>query len=333
MRRLPLLLVAVLAAAGLAGCGGGGDRLVVYSGRTSNLITPLLKTFSEETGIKVDVRYGDSAELAQLIAEEGDQSPADLFISQSPGAVGFLDAKGRLAELEPATLGLVGDEYRSPTGHWIGLTGRVRTLVYNTDDVSPADLPPSVLDLLDPAFKGKVALAPSNGSFQDFVSALSVLAGEQQAQAWLDGMADNGAATYANNTAIVEAVARGEVPMGLVNHYYIARAKAEDPKAPIATHEFAVKDPGNLFLVTAAGILDSAGQVADAHRLLDFLLAEEAQTFFAEETFEYPLAAGVDPAAGVTPLANVAVTTFDLGRLGGDLAATIEMIDKSGLSG
>ena len=330
-RTFVVTLAGALVALGAASCTSNNSRLVIYSGRTSNLVRPLLEQFSEETGIKIDVRYGDSAELALLVEEDGDKSPADVFISQSPGAIGFLDARNRLARLGNPVLDEVAPQFRAGDGRWVGLTGRVRTLVYNTRTVDRASLPASVLDLSKPAYKGKVAIAPSNGSFQDFVSTLRELIGDAPAEAWLEAMAENDAPEYANNTAILEAVARGEVEMGLVNHYYVARAKSEDAGTPIDSYFFTANDPGRLLLVTAAGVLDSADKTDEANRFLRFLLAAKAQEFFAEETFEYPLAAGAKPAGAVPPLESIAPTTFDLGRLGADLQETLDMIDESGL--
>jgi len=212
--------VMALGAGALAGCGGDdGDRLVVYSGRTSNLVNPLLEQFSEDTGTPIDVRYDDSANLALLIDEEGDRTPADVFISQSPGAVGFLDEGGHLAELPEDLVAMVPDGDAAADRGWVGLSGRVRTLVYNTELVDPADLPESVLDLTAPEFAGQVALAPTNGSFQDFVTVLRTELGDEEAATWLEGMAAGDAPTFTNNTAIVEGVGSGEVPMGMVNHY------------------------------------------------------------------------------------------------------------------
>ncbi|MGH9183139.1 MAG: iron ABC transporter substrate-binding protein [Acidimicrobiales bacterium] len=332
VRRLLAVVLAVAAVTvGLASCGGDGDRLTVYSGRTENLIGPLLQRFNEETGTPVDVRYGDSADLALLIEQEGSRSPADVFLSQSPGALGFLAGAGRLRPLRPDVLERVSEGFESSQGLWVGLSGRVRVLVYNTDEVDPADLPSSVFDLTDPRFEGRVGVAPNNGSFQDFVTAMRQTEGDEVALRWLEGMAANDSPTYANNTAIVQAVARGEVPLGLVNHYYNERQLAEDPGSPSANHFFPGGDLGSLVLVTGVGVVEASDRADDAQRLVRFLLGEEAQTFFSEETFEYPLAAGVEPAAALRPLDQLPTRRIDLNELGGGLERTTELIARSGL--
>ncbi|WP_336922943.1 extracellular solute-binding protein [Aquipuribacter sp. SD81] len=325
---------AVLAlAAGLGACGTDREVLTVYSGRTENLVGPLLTTFSEENDIDIEVRYGDSADLALLLEQEGDASPADVVISQSPGAVGYLDGLGALAPLDQAVLDLVDPQFRADDGSWVGMSGRVRTLVYDTEAVDPADLPRSVLDVASPEYAGQVAVAPSNGSFQDFVTALRETEGDEVAEEWLQGLADNGAPTYANNTAIVQAVGRGEVPMGLVNHYYNYRALAEDPGIGTENYFFADGDIGNLLITTGVAKLASSDSPDLADEFVGFMLSEEAQTFFSEETFEYPLAAGVEPAGDLPPLDGLGVATFDLDGLGGGLARTRELIAGSGLDG
>jgi iron(III) transport system substrate-binding protein len=311
---------------------GDSERLVVYSGRTANLVDPLLHDFSEETGIPIDVRYGDSADLALLIDEEGDRSPADVFISQSPGAVGYLDAAGHLSPLADDVIAQVPEGDAAGDAGWVGLSGRVRTLVYNTDMVDPDELPDSVLDLTDPEFAGQVALAPTNGSFQDFVTVLRQELGEDEAREWLDGMAAGDPPTFDNNTAIVEAVARGEVPMGLVNHYYAFRAKDEDPDLPIENYYFPEGDYGSTLLVTAASIVGTTNTRDDAEELIGFLLSDEAQEFFSDETFEYPLAGDAQPNSVLPPFDDISKTRVDLGALGGGLEATTEMIDESGLN-
>lgn len=327
---LAVLCIVVLVA---PACSTDEERLTIYSGRTSDLIKPLLDQFSEETGTKIDVRYGDSADLALLIDEEGDRSEVDVFISQSPGAVGFLDEQGALRELDSSVLDLVDDQFRAGDGQWVGMSGRVRVLVYNTDLVEESELPESVLDLTGEEFAGRVAVAPNNGSFQDFVTAMRLELGDEVATEWLAGMVANDAPTYSNNTAIVEAVSRGEVPMGLVNHYYLERAQAEDPDIPAANHFFAEGDIGSLLITTATAVLGTSDQTEDAKALVSFLLSEEAQRYFSEETFEYPLARGVAQAESVPPLSSINTTTIDLDGLGGGLARTAALIQDSGLDG
>lgn len=333
--RVRVVAAGILASAGLAiglsACGGGDEAtLTIYSGRSQSLVEPLIDRFAEESGIDVDVRYGDTAELALLIAEEGDNSPADVFFSQSPGAVTSLAQRDLLGEIDQASLDLVDERFRDPDGRWVGTSGRQRVLVYDSDQIDPADLPDSVLDLTGPDFEGKVAVAPTNGSFQDFVTALRQIEGEDTAEAWLDGMADNDSPTYANNNAIVEAVGRGEVPMGLVNHYYNFRFLEEDPDLPSRNYEFEAGDPGALVIPSSATVIASSEQAEQAQEFVAFLLSEESQLYFAEETFEYPLARDVAAAVDVTPLEDLSPPAIDIGTLG-DLEATVELIQESGL--
>lgn len=325
------LALLTLGALALPACSGDSDRLTIYSGRTKNLIDPLLQQYAKESGQAIDVRYGDSADLALQLDEEGDRSPADVFLSQSPGAMDYLSGKGRLATLPAGVLDAVDPSYRSPKDEWVGLSGRVRVLVYNTENVAESDLPASVFELTGPAFKDKLAVAPSNGSFQDFVTSMRADVGDEQTLAWLKGLKANGAKTYANNTAIVQAVGRGEVDMGLVNHYYNEQAKAEDPNVKSANHSFEAGDLGNLILVTGAGVLGSSDQQDKAQEFLEFLLGKEAQEYFAQQTFEYPLSAGVEPAVALPPLSSIQAPRQDLSELG-DLAATARLIDESGLA-
>jgi iron(III) transport system substrate-binding protein len=325
-----LVLLLTLAA---AGCGGSRDALTVYSGRTQNLIGPLLERFNQETGIAVDVKYGDSSELALLLDEEGDRTPADVFLSQSPGATGFLAGKGRLGQLDPGLLAKVDPRFHNRDGRWVGVSGRQRVLVYNGEQVREADLPDSVLDLTDDRFAGKVAVAPSNGSFQDFVTAMRQLEGEDATARWLEGMAANKPRTYANNNAIVEAVGRGEVQMGLVNHYYNYRFLQENPETSSRNHLFADGDIGALVIPATASVLAGTEKADEAARLVEFLLSPEAQRYFSDQTFEYPLVKGIPAAKGLPPLASLHGPAYDVDALGGGLQRTVELIRSSGFNG
>ncbi len=339
MKRFPrLLLVALVVLAGFSmattACSTGNDSadsITVYSGRSEELIAPLLEGFTAATGIEVEARYGDSAELALLIQTEGDSSPADIFISQSPGALGLLAGEDRLAQLDASIIGLVDAGFAAHDSTWVGLTGRVRVLVYNSELVDEADLPQSVLDLTDAAYAGRVGVAPANGSFQDFVTAMRNERGDDATRAWLQGMAENESPNYPKNSAIVEAVGRGEVDMGLVNHYYNLRALEADPSVMSVNHFLPSGDIGSLVIVTGGAVLASSDATSIGEDLLKHLLSPERQAEFVAETREYPLLAGVSGPAGVPSLDGLAVDTINYDLLGDGLTGTIDLIRESGL--
>ena len=336
----PRLFAALLAFALLAtACGDddtassddGASSITVYSGREQELIEPLLDAFTAETGIEVDARYEGSADLALLIQTEGDNSPADVFISQSPGALGLLAGEGRLATLDDSLTGLVDAGYAASDDTWVGITGRVRVIVYNSEMIDAADLPDSVLDLTDPAYDGLVGVAPDNGSFQDFVTAMRSELGDDATREWLEGMAANNSPNFPKNSAIVEAVGRGEIPMGLVNHYYNLRALEADSSVPSVNHFLDAGDLGSLVIVTGGAVLESSDAKTEAEQLLAFLLSEDSQATFAAVTQEYPLLPGVAAPEGLPPLDGYSVDTIDYSALGEGLTGTIELIRESGL--
>ena len=331
-RRTIAALLALTLAAALTACSGGREALTIYSGRTENLVGPLLQRFHEETGIPIDVKYGDSAELALLLDTEGARTSADVFLSQTPGANAFLAGKDLLLELPAEVVERVDERFRDEHGLWVGVTGRQRVLVYNSELMEPSALPSSVDQLTRPEFAGKVAVAPTNGSFQDFVTAMRQVRGDDETLAWLRALDASGAPTYANNNAIVDAVARGEVAMGLVNHYYNHRFLAEDPSLPSRNHQFPGDDIGSLLIPSTVSVLASTDQRDDALRFVEFLLEAQAQRYFSAETFEYPLGEGAEPAETLPPLETLEAFPYRFAELGGGLERTVELIRTSGLA-
>lgn len=305
-------------------CSDDDESITVYAGRSQNLIGPLLERFAEDTGIDVQVRYGGSTDLALLLQEEGDRTPADVFISRSPGPIGFLAERGLLAELDDDVLGLAPS---SPSGYWVALTGRQRVLVYNKELFDPADLPTSIHELTDEEWLGRVALAPTNGSFQDFFTLFRLSDGDDVALAWLKALHDGGAPVYPNNVSIVQAVARGEIELGLVNHYYNLRIQEEDPSVRSENHRFADGDPGGVTIATAIGATAS-GDKDVAQKLIRFLTSKVAQEYFGQANFEYPLATGVELEGVAQSPGPIDLGEFD--RLGTSLERTIELIREAG---
>lgn len=322
----------------LAGCGGDAsgvddDKLVVYSGRQEGLIKPLLERFEQETGIQTSVRYGNTAQLAAQLIEEGERTPADVFFSQDGGALGALARQSRLQTLPEAVLDRVAPAYRARDGSWVGTSGRARVIVYNPDLVSESDIPDSVFDLTGPAWKGKVAVSPSNASFEAFVTAIRVMRGDEVASRWLTDLKANDVRVFDNNILILNAVKDGVVPLGLINHYYWYEQVAESglPAMKARLKFLPGGDPGGLVNVAGVGVLRGTDRGEQANRLVEYLLADAAQRYFAEHTKEYPLVDGVAAVADLPPLDSLEVPDIDLSDLD-TLEATIRMIQDAGLT-
>jgi iron(III) transport system substrate-binding protein len=302
------------------------DTLVLYSGRSEELIQPLIEMFTAETGIKVEVRYAGSAELAAQILEEGENSPADVFFAQDAGALGAV-SKGTLFEFVPTeTLAKVDRIYSDIEGYWVGVSGRARILTYNPAKVT--ELPKSVFEFAEPKWKGRIAIAPTNASFQAFVTAMRVLEGDELTSLWLGALKEN-AVIFEKNGAILDAVDAGQVDAGLINHYYwYAKAKevgVENMNAQLAA--FTPGDLGNMVNVAGAGIVNDN---TASRAFLDFLLSAKAQTYFAEQTAEYPLIPGISITEGLTPLSEIKSPDIDLSDLD-SLGQTLELIRAAGL--
>lgn len=310
--------------------GEMSSSITVYSGRSEELVGPLFEQFTAATGITVNARYGDSAELAAQILEEGGNSPADVFFAQDAGALGAVSSAGRFSQLNQSQLDAVPAAYRSPDGDWVGVSGRARVVVYNTDRVSADELPETLAGFADPAWSGRVGWAPTNASFQAYVTALRVLSGDDAAEQWLVDMNANNAQSYEKNSAIVNAVASGEIDAGFTNHYYLYAYLNENPGAPVANAFATTTGADALVNVAGVGILGSSDNASAASAFVDFLLSDAAQEYFATETFEYPLVIGIAPPAGLPPLAELDVPDLDLSQLE-DLAATLEMLQSTGV--
>lgn len=342
MKRLLLLVLCALAATGLAACGsdddgsgraaaGGGEKLVVYSGRAERLVGELFRQFERASGVDVEVRYGDSAELAATIGEEGDASPADVFFSQDAGALGAVEQAGLLAPLPQAVLDRVDARYRDPKGRWVGTSGRSRVVAYSTERLKEREVPDSVLDYTDPKWKGRIGFAPPNASFQAFVSAMRLDLGDARTREWLEAIKDNEPTLLENNIQTEEAIAAGEIDVGFVNHYYVYELAAEHPDFPVANHFMKPGDPGALVNVAGVAQLQRAEHSAAARKLVDYLLSTPGQRYFSEQTFEYPLVAGVAPPKGLPRLADLQGPDIALGQLGGKLESTLQLLDDVGL--
>jgi iron(III) transport system substrate-binding protein len=344
IRRRALTLLATLmalavSAVSLAACTDDTDAVVVYSGRSEALVAPILERFARETGTDIRVRYADTSELTPTLLEEGEATRADVFFSQDAGALAALAAADLLADLPDDILRLVDERFRDPGGRWVGITGRARVIAYNTELVTKDELPASVLEVAGPAWAGKVGFPPTNASFIAFVSALVEKVGEAETRNFLEGLKANGAKRFDNNVLTLEAVADGEVELGLVNHYYLYNEFKDRPNSPVANHYPGQEPDGEGTFVNVAGVAIMKGsgmagsdQNEEVQRFVRYLLGNQAQQYFRDETAEYPLRGGIEPIPELPPLSELKTIDVPLSRLGRDLERSLELLKEVGLT-
>ncbi|HUG32792.1 MAG TPA: extracellular solute-binding protein [Acidimicrobiia bacterium] len=344
-------VVALATIAALAACGDGSasttttspsadtttgeaseaDALVLYSGRNENFVEPVIEAFTAKTGIEVDVRYAGTGELATTILAEGEDTPADVFWAQDPAFIGGIAKEGLLTELPDDITSVVQDRFRDAENRWVGITGRSRVFVYNTDLVAEHDLPETVWDLVEPEWNGRFGVAPTNGSFVAFVTGMLLAEGEDRTREWLEGIASNEPVIFEGNGPIVDATVAGDLPGGLVNHYYLLQRIAELGDVPAANHYFPDEDPGSMVMATGAGILASSDQPDAAAALIRHLLSDESQEHFLG-LFEYPLIDGGGAPEGQPELEDLPVFDINLTDTADTLEPALNLISESGLN-
>ncbi len=337
MRRWPVITLFALGLLTLIGAGCGGEStadadqvtLTVYSGRSEELLQPVISQFSELSGIKVQVRWGRTVELAATIMEEGDNTRADVFYAQDPGALGVLE--DRFVTLPVGVMDLAMPQFQAPGGNWVGVSGRARTVIYNTERLTEADLPDSIWDFTDPKWKDRIGWAPANASFQVMVTGMRALWGEEKTRQWLTAIQANDPQAYPKNTPIVQAVGAGEVDVGFVNHYYLFRFLAEEGEG-FSARNFHPKnsDPGALVMVSGVGVLSTSENQDAAFKFVRFLLSDVGQQYFASQTFEYPVVEGIKTHYSLVPIEQIEAPAIDLDKLS-DLDGTLRLLQDTGV--
>jgi iron(III) transport system substrate-binding protein len=328
--RLAALSALAVLAVSLTACGSSGDEktLTLYSGRIEPILGPALKQYEAASGgYKVKARYGDSPSLAATLVEEGKNSPADLFFAQDAGSLDAVEQAGLLLKLPADILAMVPERFQSATGAWVGTTGRSRVIAYG-EKVKESELPDSPLKLADAKWKGRVGWAPTNASMQGYITALRLVEGEDVARKWLEDMVANDVQVYDSNIPIRDAIAKGEIDVGLINHYYVAEAQAEDPDYPVKVH-FPPKDLGSLVNVAGVGVLASSEHQEQALKFVRQMLSTKTQRYFADSSKEYPVVASVPPSKELIPLAKIPSPQIDLAKLG-DLQGTLKLMRDTG---
>lgn len=331
-RLLATAASAVLLLPVLAACGADdGPSITVYNAQHEELIKELAPEFTKETGIEVRLRNGSDLELANQIVQEGKASPADVFLTENSPAMSLVDRAGLFTPIDADTVSLIPAQYVPQNNSWIGFIARSTVAVYNTSMIEESQLPASIMDFADPAWKGKIAFSPSGADFQAIVSAVLALKGETATAAWLKGINTNGR-TYQGNGTVMEAVNSGEIPVGIIYHYYWYRDQAESGANSdhARLHFFGNQDPGAFVSVSGAGVLKSSDHQGNAQKFVHFLASKPGQRQIAESTaLEYPLHPGVALAPPVKPFSELQPPAVDLTSL--NSAKVITLMQDAGL--
>ncbi len=341
VRVLTTVALATVALAGtlIAACGtvsgsGSAESITLYNGQHVQTTNDLVAAFEKATGIAVNVRNDDEATLANQIALQGPNSPADVFYTENSPALEFLQGKGLLVPVTGATLAAVPARYSSPAREWVGVSARVSVLTYNPSLIKASQLPTSVLQLADPRYKGKLAFAAGETDFQPIVTSVLRTYGQARTLSWLAGIRANAAAhLLPDNETVTSDVSRGLVAFGVINQYYWYRLRSEVGAAAVHSKlaYFAPRDPGYVIDVSGAAVLRSSAHKAAAQRFLAFLVSKKGQEIIAHsQSYEYPLLAGVTPAASETPFSQLQPNPITVAQLG-DGSQAVALLQMAGL--
>lgn len=307
----------------------GEGVVILYSGRSEELVGPLIERFETATGFDVEMRFGSSPEMAATLLTEGVDSPADLFYAQDPASLGSVS--DLMTPLPASVLSLVPESYQDPDGLWVGVTVRSRVLAFNPDLISEDELPVSYKDLVNPEWSGNIAVAPTNGSFISFVSAMILIEGEESTLEWLEGLAANDPIIFDGNAPIAAAVDAGDVAVGLINHYYLLQLGAEQGGTTARNHFFTEPDAGSLVMPSGISILATAQNPNGAAELVTFLLSGESQAYFADANFEYPVVSGAPGPEGAPALDTLVSPSLAAIDMAGVLDRATDLITEAGL--
>jgi iron(III) transport system substrate-binding protein len=324
--------------AGVAGCGSTAANkpttLILYNGQHAQTTASLVAGFEKQTGIQVEVRSNDEDVLADQIVQEGKDSPADLIYTENSPALEYLQSQNLLSRVPKSILEHVPSKYNSLNRAWVGVSARVSVLVYNTRLLRASQLPTSVMQLADPSWKGLLAIAPGETDFQPIITSIVRSYGRTAAQQWLEAIKGNAEQhVYPDNETITSMVNSGQAAIGIINHYYWYRLRAEIGASQMhsAIAYFAPHSAGYVLDVSGAAVLKSSRHQAAANKFLAFLVSRQGEEILAHsDSFEYPLGSGVVTAQPLRPFASLQPAPLTVADLG-DGAEAVALLHQSQL--
>jgi iron(III) transport system substrate-binding protein len=304
--------------------------LVVYSGRGERLIKPVLDEFSKKTGIKITLHSAGTVELLNKLLAEGDRTPADVYLTVDAGTLERARIAGLLQPIKSEIITKrIPAEMRATDNSWIGLSLRMRVIAYNPQKVKPDEIK-TFESLTDPKWKGRLGIRTGSNVYpQSHTAMMLAEKGEAQTQKFLKAVVANaGDKIYPADSRAVEAVAKGEVDVAIVNHYYVyghLRKTPDDSK----TLAF-VTPPKTAYNVSGAGILKTSKNKEAGQKLIEFMASDEGQAMFAEENREYPVNPEVSAHESMLKRDKFTLSTTTLSTMGMYMMPAIDLIDEVG---
>lgn len=299
--------LALTAAAGAASAQTPSGTITVYNAQHASLTKEWVEAFTKETGVKVTLRNGSDTELGNQIVQEGQASPADVFLTENSPSIALVDGAGLLAKLPDDILDKVPANYRPNNGRWVGIAARSTVFVYDKRKLKDADLPKSIMELADAKWKGRWAASPAGADFQAIVSAILQLQGEEKTSQWLKAMKAN-AQVFRGNSAAMKGVNDGLVEAAVIYHYYYFgdQAKTGENSKNVGQHYFRNKDPGAFVSISGGGVLGTSKNKPAAEAFVRWIVGKGGQDILRTgDSYEYAVAKGAASHEKLVPLTEL----------------------------
>ena len=314
----------------------------IYSARKEDLIKPILEKFEQDTGTKVNLITGKADALLQRLISEGKNSPADILITTDAGRLFRAKNANVIQTIESDILNTsIPEQYRDPEGYWFGLTLRARPIVYAVDRVKPEQLS-SYEALANSEWKQKVCIRSSDNIYnQSLVASILIHLGEEETQAWTESLVKNFARPpQGGDRDQVKAVAAGQCDVALINNYYLGKMLTSKDEAEVAAaqkvkifwpnqDEHDHTGRGTHVNISGAAITTSSKNKTAAIQLLEFLVSDAAQQWYAEKNLEYPIKPGIQPSKTLQSWGEFKADALSLYQLGEHNAEAVMIMDKA----
>lgn len=333
-----LALLGLLSVAGLSVSAQAAEEVNLYSARKEALILPLLERFSAETGIEVNLVTGKADALLKRLTSEGANSPADILLTTDAGRLHRAIEAGVTQPFRSETLeSLVPASYRDPEGHWYGLSLRLRPILYVKGKVDPAELS-SYEALAEPKWKRRICIRSSSNIYnQSLVASMIAANGETKTERWARGLVANLARPpKGGDRDQIKAAAAGQCDIAVANTYYLAGMLNSGKADQVAAAEkVAVFWPnqngrGAHVNISGAAVTRSSKNPEAALKLIEFLVSEASQQWYAEVNGEYPIREGVAVGATLKAWGEYKADALNLGRLGDLNSQAVMLMDRAG---